>query len=152
MENDTQAIIEKAQELGNLALAILLCLISSEHCIIEADGEEDIANAGKELQSTCSGTFEIQSVALSCNAETTIDAFAEGLLIPDEECWREESRNEDGFRMERNDGEGRRIADVVIVRDLNSASVQVQYQALEVSPLNRTTRMVSRPLIRMPHS
>lgn len=49
MDGATNRIAEKVQELSDLELAALLCLIAGEHCIIEA--EPDLVDAvGEELQ------------------------------------------------------------------------------------------------------
>ena len=152
MEDDTSTIIEKAQELGDLELAILLCLISNEHCIIEAE-TADIEAAEKELQSICSETFGLQSATIRCNDATTIEVFGEGILVRGDERKGDAGAGLGGRRdffanqdveqgqmgQALGDAEGLRIADVVIVRDLNFASVQVQIQALEVGRTNRRT-------------
>jgi hypothetical protein len=56
MENEASRLAEKAQELGDLELAVLLCLIAGEHCIIEAD-VEDVEQAETELLSVCSSLY-----------------------------------------------------------------------------------------------
>lgn len=40
MEGGYGAVIDKAQELGDLELAALLCLVGNEHCLVEADPDE----------------------------------------------------------------------------------------------------------------
>jgi hypothetical protein len=48
MEDETSRLVNKVQELGDIELAVLLCLIAQEHCIIEAD-EEELDNVEQEL-------------------------------------------------------------------------------------------------------
>jgi hypothetical protein len=48
MEDETSRLVNKVQELGDIELAALLCLIAQEHCIIEAD-EEELENVEQEL-------------------------------------------------------------------------------------------------------
>lgn len=148
MEDETNTLVDKAQELGDLELAVLLCLIANEHCIIEAD-QQDLKQAEKELQSICSNTFGLKSAIVHCDADLGVDSFAEHLLVQDEgdepvtPVIRLNRREKDSFfqsddaNLQRtgqalDDSEGKRIADVVIVKDLNLACSQVQIQALEV--------------------
>lgn len=46
---DISPIIEKLQELGDLELAALLCLIAGEHCIIRA-ATEDLYHLERKLR------------------------------------------------------------------------------------------------------
>jgi hypothetical protein len=48
MEDETVRLASKVQELEDIELAALLCLIAQEHCIIEAD-EEELDNVAQEL-------------------------------------------------------------------------------------------------------
>lgn len=151
MEDDTHTLVDKAQELGDLELAVLLCLVANEHCIIEADAQ-DIKHAEKELRTLCRSTFGLKSAELRFDKDSSINDFGEGILIQDDErvvtprigrngmqkdsffsSGDAEIRRRDAERPLEGDGEERRIADVVIVRDLNLACHQVQIQALEVS-------------------
>lgn len=101
MENDTSNLTEKAQGLGDLELAVLLCLITGEHCIIEADAEA-LDQAEQELQSVryllhsyvldeiwlyqiCAGTFAIKNAVLHCSKDTTLDDFDENILIHEDD-------------------------------------------------------------------
>jgi hypothetical protein len=49
MEDEAARLTDKVQELGDIELAVLLCLITEEHCIIQAEtGELD--NVEQELR------------------------------------------------------------------------------------------------------
>jgi hypothetical protein len=48
MEDEASTLLSKVQELGDIELAALLCLIAQEHCIIETD-EEELENVKQEL-------------------------------------------------------------------------------------------------------
>lgn len=52
MEDDASKLVSKVQELGDVELAVLLCFIAGEHCIIEAD-PQDIDNAERDVQLVC---------------------------------------------------------------------------------------------------
>ena len=45
----TEALAERAQDLTDIELAVLLCLVSSQHCIIQTD-EEAVGTLSDELQ------------------------------------------------------------------------------------------------------
>jgi hypothetical protein len=52
MENEARRLSDKVQELGDIELAALLCLITEEHCIIEAEPAE-LENVQQELRLVC---------------------------------------------------------------------------------------------------
>lgn len=52
MEDETIRLVNKIQDLGDIELAALLCLIAQEHGIIEAD-EEELENVEQELGLVC---------------------------------------------------------------------------------------------------
>jgi hypothetical protein len=163
MEDGTHTLVEKAQELGDLELAVLLCLISDEHCIIEADAQ-DLDQAEKELQSLCDGTFGFKSAVLRLSKDSIIEDFSVGVLVPDDERVVSPIRARGSFfaldeiEARRNrasaelgaDSDGKRVADVVIVRDLHLACSSVQIQALEVRCYVRMKRCIL--IIRVAHA
>jgi hypothetical protein len=145
MDDDIGTLIGKAQELDDLELAVLLCLISNEHCIIEAE-LADIEQAERELQSICKETFGLKSNVVHCDGNMDVDNLASGLLVEDENyelesrphgrqkdsIFTSEDANGPGNNQIEDDTANFRIADVVIWRSLNVASQRVQIQALEV--------------------
>lgn len=65
MDDETSRLVNKVQELGDIELAALLCLIAQEHCIIEAD-EEELENVEQELGLVCMGARTVR-----CNPNTS---------------------------------------------------------------------------------
>jgi hypothetical protein len=49
MEDEAERLTDKVQELGDIELAVLLCLITEEHCIIQAETGE-LENVEQELR------------------------------------------------------------------------------------------------------
>jgi hypothetical protein len=49
MDENTDLLADKVQALGDLELAVLICLVADQHCIIEA-GEQLMQDVAKELQ------------------------------------------------------------------------------------------------------
>lgn len=144
-------LTDKVQALSDLELAVLICLVADQHCIIEA--ERDLAGGvQEELKIIASNVFGLTWTVLDCDEHTTLDDFGSGILI------REESDDFKDSKNEKKQGEfssmpgstrspdrrasksprpftpldSRRIANVVIARNLNKASSQVQIQALEL--------------------
>jgi hypothetical protein len=48
MEDEAARLTEKVQELGDIELAALLCLVTEEHCIIQA-GAAELDDVEQEL-------------------------------------------------------------------------------------------------------
>ncbi|KAK4163545.1 hypothetical protein QBC43DRAFT_319277 [Cladorrhinum sp. PSN259] len=75
-----ERLLDKIQTLGDLELATLLCLVAREHCLIGTlpDSVDELA---EELRLIATKTFNLTSAIVSCNAHTTLDEFATGLLV-----------------------------------------------------------------------
>ncbi|AEO56202.1 hypothetical protein MYCTH_2077534 [Thermothelomyces thermophilus ATCC 42464] len=73
-------LLDKIHGLGDLELAVLLCLIAREHCLIstEFDSVDDLA---EELRLVASKTFNLSSAIVSCHTHTTLEEFATGLFV-----------------------------------------------------------------------
>ncbi|KAK3048790.1 hypothetical protein LTR09_009902 [Extremus antarcticus] len=142
------------QALGDLELAILVSLVAQEHCIFSTDhSRHDLRD---ELDIICRAIFGLQSAVIQCGPATTVDDFNEGILVHvsiDAET-PIETRRGYGFppltadnssarsgRFGSNTLDTRRIADVIIAVDLDTANENVQVQALE---LIRTKRVFTR--------
>jgi len=54
MDGTTDRIAEKVQALGDLELAVLICLVADQHCIIETE-KELLQDVSAELQLVWSG-------------------------------------------------------------------------------------------------
>ena len=152
------AIQAKLQELGDLELAILVCLVVQEHCMFSTDKDSN-RDLQEELRLICTSTFGMQPTIIECSPSTTIDDFSEGILVEpvdkDEDAMAlpasyskptlsvdvTSSRGRSPSRFGSNMLDERRIADVVIATNLDQASESVQVQALE---LIRTKRIFTR--------
>ncbi|MCJ1303069.1 hypothetical protein MMC08_005876 [Hypocenomyce scalaris] len=155
---DRQNLAEKVQELTDVELATLLCLVAGQHCIIQTE-EEGLDALEQELQLVATNVFGLSHAVLHCSESTTLEEFSNGILVagkpPAEEritrlgSEAEKPRNSTPvrrgteFRLRRalldktEYQEDRRIANVIIARELNLADHQVQIQALELLRTNR---------------
>lgn len=73
MEYDATRLSDKVQELGDIELAALLCLITEEHCIIEAETRE-LESVEQELRLVMSCGPNEMAQLIECR-------FARGLLV-----------------------------------------------------------------------
>jgi hypothetical protein len=149
------AVIQsKLQDLGDLELAILVCLIAQEHCMISTDGSK--TSLRDELVQICRSVFGLRPAVISCSAKISIEEFSEGILIDDEDddlhtkpsyttptlsVGFDSTRSGSMGRFGSNTLDNRRIADVVIAVDLDLANESVQVQMLE---LIRSKRIFTR--------
>lgn len=142
------------QGLGDLELAILICLIAQEHCMLSAE-YGSIQDLQEGLQLICTTTFNLQPVVVHCSEHITIDEFSEAILVPppDDESHQDmpprqtlavdftASRGRSPSRYGSNTLDNRRIADAIIITNMDLAPESVQVQALE---LMRTKRIFTR--------
>ncbi|CAD0090735.1 unnamed protein product [Aureobasidium vineae] len=123
----------KIQALGDLELAVLLCLVAQQHCII----------------STQNLLLDTLAQELQLVPTTTLDDFKESILVdaPDAShdhlassthlslpSFKPTTSRHTFFRNQSgtsNELDERKIADIIIAKDLNMASSNVQTQALE---------------------
>ncbi|KAK4546410.1 hypothetical protein LTR36_002087 [Oleoguttula mirabilis] len=147
---------DKLSQLGDLDLAILVSLVSGQHCIFTS-GPQRTRDLRDELRLTCTETFGLQAAVVDCSAKTTVDQFSEALLvdvIDDFEDAVEERNDPTGLSWAPHRGhspgrfgslsnalDDRRIADVVVAHHLDRAGTNVQVQTLE---LLRTKRIFTR--------
>ena len=76
-----ETILDKVHDLNDLELALLLSLISREHCLIStAPYAADLLVA--ELQLIATKTFGLNCVVVDCHPDTTLEDFAAALLLP----------------------------------------------------------------------
>ncbi|GAD99953.1 conserved hypothetical protein [Paecilomyces variotii No. 5] len=135
-------------ELTDLELAVFVCLVSQEHCLIETqnDGVDDLA---KELALICVNTFGLSYALLDCSSDTSLDDFSNGVLastINQSQHYPSsyaKSTDYPSFRsihdtrpakssLRGNYLDERKVANVVIAKHFNDTSAQVQIQALEL--------------------
>ncbi|KAF2196957.1 hypothetical protein GQ43DRAFT_425567 [Delitschia confertaspora ATCC 74209] len=151
MDEERVRLAEKVQALSDIELAILLCLVTNQHCIIETD-ESLVSAVEYELDTVVSDVFGLTCSVLHCSEKTTLDEFGTGILVPEGKedyfSTRDKRPKDDDLssysgspRLSRRSPrpfkpfiplDGRRIANVVIAVNLNEADHQVQIQALEL--------------------
>ncbi|KAG9947822.1 hypothetical protein KCU85_g5483, partial [Aureobasidium melanogenum] len=147
----------KIQALGDLELAVLLCLVAQQHCIISTQNIL-IDSLAHELQLIAANIFGLSCALVNCSPTTTLDDFKESILVdvPDTSddhvlssthlslpSFNHATSRHTFFRNQSgtsNELDERKIADIIIAKDLNMASSNVQTQALE---LMRTKRLFS---------
>ncbi|KAI5461485.1 hypothetical protein BGZ63DRAFT_385953 [Mariannaea sp. PMI_226] len=156
------ALLAKVHALSDLELAVLLCLISREHCLVStpSDAIDDLL---QELQLVATKTFGLSWVIVDCNPSTTLEDFAAALLTPHRQAspndhFNSTNRHEPSYFVSQPSvsrpraSSGSRlsplsttasssIANVVFAKNLDLAPQTVQIQALE---LLRTRRIFTR--------
>ncbi|KAL2207614.1 hypothetical protein CC79DRAFT_1272677 [Sarocladium strictum] len=161
-----ETVFDKIQDLSDLEIAWLLCLISREHCLISTapDAANDLIS---ELQLVATKTFGLQCVVVDCHPGTTLEDFAAALLLPKHHNattprsispyqTRTNATSASESYFVANPAHGRpggispltsisapasQIANCVLARNLDRAPQAVQIQALE---LLRTRRIFTR--------
>ncbi|KAH7371284.1 hypothetical protein BKA66DRAFT_424316 [Pyrenochaeta sp. MPI-SDFR-AT-0127] len=152
MEGTGEQLAEKVQALSDIELAVLLCLVADQHCIIEAE-KEVIDGVREELKLVASDVFGLTWAVLECDEQTTLDDFGSGILVTEDVDDYFSNRNDKttGRQLSSISGspwmpdrraskspkpfsplDSRRIANVVVLKNLSRASSQVQIQALEL--------------------
>ncbi|KAI5921400.1 hypothetical protein F4810DRAFT_678853 [Camillea tinctor] len=76
-----EELLRKVQDLGDLDLAALLCLISREHCIVSTE-PPSLDDLVAELQLVASRSFNLTSVVVDCTPQTTLDDLASSIQLP----------------------------------------------------------------------
>ncbi|KFY30840.1 hypothetical protein V493_01609 [Pseudogymnoascus sp. VKM F-4281 (FW-2241)] len=149
-----EALLDKISNLSDLELAALLCLTNEEHCIIDTD-PDSIEHLVHELRLIASNVFGLSHAVIDCSEQTTLEDFDNALQTEPPVSPREDSparyrhdshlQPSPGFRsLSRSSprsetfADSRKIASVIIAKDLDEAPKQVQIQALE---LIRTKRI-----------
>ncbi|KAJ5677762.1 uncharacterized protein N7477_003395 [Penicillium maclennaniae] len=79
---DDLSLEDIVRKLSDLEVALYLCLVAREHCLIETtrDGVHDLA---KELALICSNTFDLSYSILDCSATTSIGDIQHEILTAD---------------------------------------------------------------------
>jgi len=145
-----EALLDKVQDLSDLELAALLCFIAEEHCIIdtEPDALDDLV---EELKLVASNVFGLSHAVVDCSSQISLDDFATSILADAGHSESPQLTRRDsyflqppGYRsfsispLSESFNDSRKIASVVIAKNLDAAPKQVQIQALE---LLRTKRI-----------
>ena len=93
-------LASQVEKLSDIELAVLLCLVASQHCIIESDPESQHP-LSEELQLVRSSNptillilmvilkiaancFGLSAAVVQCSPSTTLEAFGDGILVNDD--------------------------------------------------------------------
>ncbi|KAI9715298.1 MAG: hypothetical protein M1828_000898 [Chrysothrix sp. TS-e1954] len=113
--------------LNSTTLAMLVSLIADHHLIIRTASKDQLETAQSELESATAKSFGFTAATVHCSASTTLEDFVETILVG-----------------EATQLDHRKVANVVIARELDLTERNVQIQALE---LMRTRRVFSRTAV-----
>ncbi|OAA75747.1 hypothetical protein LEL_07735 [Akanthomyces lecanii RCEF 1005] len=162
-------LIDKVHDLSDLELAVLLCLISREHCLISTPASA-IDDLVLELQLIATKTFGLEWAVIDCSPSTTLEDFASSLLSTSPPPPRADTTAINGggktasyFSSQKQQratipslitgvttpggsSASPQIANFVIARHLDRAPHAVQIQALE---LLRTRRIFTRTTVQV---
>ncbi|KAK2065634.1 hypothetical protein LY76DRAFT_631020 [Colletotrichum caudatum] len=159
---DEEDLLTKVHGLSDLELAVLLCLVNREHCIVSTPPVA-LNELIEELQLIATKTFGLKCAVVDCTPQTTLEDFASSILTASSlTATRSGSplrtRNEPSYFFSHagispltavtassptgpGGAAGYSIANVVLARNLDRAPKAVQIQALE---LLRTRRIFTR--------
>ncbi|VDB94890.1 Bgt-2325 [Blumeria graminis f. sp. tritici] len=141
------SLIQKVQNLSDIELAVLICLVNQEHCIIKTV-PVSIDDLVRELQLVLTRDFGLKHAVLDCNRHTTLDVF-NSIILPLENS---RSRSKSPVQTRHDvyflgtptrttairspEGNGTMV-NVIIAKNLNQAPRQIQMQALELMKTKR---------------
>lgn len=153
-------LLQQLHELNDIELAALLSLIAREHCLISTptDAVDDLT---EELRLIAARTFGLTSTVVHCHAHTTLDDFANAILLvpPPRASSPTNTRSNSPFHSRHPHHDPTpsgsyfpspstpaapkqpQLANVVLAKHLDRAPLAVQIQALE---LIRTRRIFTR--------
>ncbi|KAL9096877.1 MAG: hypothetical protein Q9165_000841 [Trypethelium subeluteriae] len=81
-------LADRIQDLGELELATLVCLVASQHCIVDVDQINSLDEAQHELQTITLNLFGLSCAVVNCTGDLSVDDFSNAILI--------DSKDEDG--------------------------------------------------------
>ncbi|KAF1815002.1 hypothetical protein P152DRAFT_480109 [Eremomyces bilateralis CBS 781.70] len=129
----SESITEKAGTMSDLELAVLLGLIAGQHVLIRSNkAQKDLI--AQEVELICLNLVGLQTIRLHCHQTMTLEDLAESLLIDTR------SGDDDSLAADLALG-SKRIANAVVVENLDFAPHAIQIQILE---LMRGKRMFTR--------
>lgn len=73
-------MVNVVQELGDLELAVLVCLVADQHCIIKAP-EELLDDVEAEIGLIATRRFGLQSKSLECSRTTSVEEFSDAVVV-----------------------------------------------------------------------
>lgn len=156
---DVQTFLETVPDLTDLELAVLLCLVAQQHCLITTEDEllDDLA---AELALIVSEVFSLSYKVVSREDLVSVEKFGEAILSHDHFASSSTADDEEqlahhsllakvNFRTGSRGGterdlDTRLVVSVIIAKDFNLAPQEVQVAALE---LMRNRRIYSRTTV-----
>ncbi|MCJ1284083.1 hypothetical protein MMC26_003414 [Xylographa opegraphella] len=134
---EDEGILSKVQDLTDVELALLLCLVANQHCIVETI-DEAVDRLEDEIQLIASNVFGLSVAVVQCSRDTTLEDFSSDILISDQTTTHDDpnskkNRKNSLYRHEMSSTrEESRLPNVIIASNLSLAVHQVQIQALEL--------------------
>ncbi|KAJ5120323.1 uncharacterized protein N7515_009711 [Penicillium bovifimosum] len=146
--NDTD-LADLAEQLSDLEVALFLCLVAREHCLIETTSY-CIRDLAKELALISSSTFGYSYCVLECSSATSIEDIFNDVLSPDARAnyrpsrpWMnaETSSKRSSFKSLDNYSKppaplsqlpGSNVVNVVVAKNFNYVSDDIQVQMLHL--------------------
>ena len=135
---DLQEFVENVPNLSDLELAILLSLIAKQHCLIYT--EDDLVDAlASELALIASDILQLSFVVLEIEDLESAERFGEAILDENHDFGAASKLDDNNAHLD-----NRTVVNVVIAKDFNMASHDVQIQVLEMI---RKKRIYSRTTV-----
>ncbi|KAI6245594.1 hypothetical protein HI914_06098 [Erysiphe necator] len=154
-----EALMQKIKNLNDLGLAVLICLIAREHFLIgtTVSSQDEVTH---ELEQIVNNVFSLRYVTIEFSQSTTSDEFAQLIILSEINVSNSDAptrnrsekilNNSATFQFSSRSSATKfpstptSIFNVIIAKNLNNASKQVQNQVLE---LVRTKRLLSKSSI-----
>ncbi|EEP80189.1 predicted protein [Uncinocarpus reesii 1704] len=149
---DYNELFDKLEDLSDLEVAILLCLVAQEHGIIDTDSQT-IDDLSRELSLIAGGTFGLSNVVLDCSPHISLEEFSNAILTPDQNGGRrsrfsQSSTDADSYpepisygditsrenaksRLRQTHLDDRKVVNIIIAKNFDQTPEEVQIQALE---------------------
>ncbi|KAA8910499.1 hypothetical protein FN846DRAFT_938687 [Sphaerosporella brunnea] len=154
-DSERERLSELVHGLNDVELAVLLSLVAGRHCILTTDADY-LPRLQHEVELIGAQAFGLSTATVQCSPELGLDEFVGALLVEEDKrtppspviSSQEPTGSHQFFRRPLTSDaadpfrSGKKwIPNIVIVRDLDRACLQIQAQVLE---LMRTQRIVTR--------
>ncbi|KAJ5101958.1 hypothetical protein NUU61_004180 [Penicillium alfredii] len=139
---DGLGLNEIAQQLSALEVALFLCLVAHEHCLIETTAT-CIHDLATELALICSITFDFSCSILDCSSATSLEDIGNDIRIPDarrghahpSRPWmnvESSSRDRSKSPVPSTPNDTGNIVNIVIAKNFNVVNENIQAQILQL--------------------
>jgi len=155
-----EQLLSKIHDLSDVELAVLLCLVAQEHCIIDTE-PGSLDELVEELELVAAKAFGLAHAVIDCSEHTTLDDFVHDILSVEESPNLStppvRTRQDSYFlhtphfqplgRSSPADtfSDNKSMANVLVAKNLDEAPQKVQIQVLE---LMRTKRIYTRTSVK----